>query len=142
MVIDGLKEAGLRTTVPRLKILKILEDKGKSHLSAEDVYRILIESGDDVGIATVYRVLAQFESAGVVKKHTFNSERSVYELAEEDHHDHIICTQCGKIEEFFDPELEAKQESIAAKFGFRLFYHDMNMYGLCASCLEKRGEPR
>lgn len=131
---EGLKEAGLRTTVQRLKILKVFEDYGQSHLSADDVYRALIEKGNEIGIATVYRVLAQFEAAGLINKLAFNNERSVYELAAEDHHDHMICTRCGMIKEFYEPELEQLQIAIAERNDFSVTHHNMTLYGLCAKC--------
>ncbi|MBF0256417.1 MAG: transcriptional repressor [Gammaproteobacteria bacterium] len=129
-----LQQAGLRVTGPRLKVLAVLEAHRDNHLSADDVYRILCEANDDVGVATVYRVLSQFESAGMVKRQVFSSERAVYELAEEEHHDHMICTTCGDVEEFCRAELEQMLEQLAEAHGFKPLYHDLNMYGLCRRC--------
>ena len=104
-----LKRAGLKATLPRLKILEILESSDRHHLSAEDVYRELLEAGDDVGLATIYRVLTQFESAGLVVRHHFESGHAVFELERGEHHDHIVCVQCGKVEEFYDQTIEDRQ---------------------------------
>ncbi len=127
-----LKEAGLKVTVPRLKILEILESGRRRHLSAEDVYKALINAGDDIGIATVYRVLTQFESAGLVKRHNFEGGHSVFELDDGGHHDHIVCIDCGRVEEFMDETIEARQEEIATSHGFRIDDHSLILYGHCA----------
>ncbi|MEO5344151.1 MAG: transcriptional repressor [Gammaproteobacteria bacterium SHHR-1] len=131
---DDLRLAGLRVTGPRLKVLAVLEEYQDNHLSADDVYRTLLEAGEDVGVASVYRILAQFEAAGMVKRLAFNADRSVYELADEAHHDHMICKHCGTIEEFCDAGLETKLDALAQASGFRPLYHDLNLYGICASC--------
>ena len=127
-----LKRAGLKATVPRLKILEILETSSKHHLSAEDVYRELFEAGDDVGLATIYRVLTQFESAGLVSRHHFESGHAVFELERGHHHDHVICVQCGKVEEFFDQAIENRQKSIVEKMGFEIQDHSLVIYGNCS----------
>ena len=109
-----LKKAGLKATLPRIKILEMLEDTKNRHMSAEDVYKALLESGEDVGLATVYRVLTQFEAAGLVSRHHFESGHSVFEMNEGSHHDHILCVKCGKIEEFVDDVIEDRQRAIAS----------------------------
>ena len=129
-----IKDAGLKITLPRVKILEILESSRIHHLSAEDVYKILISKGEVIGLATVYRVLTQFEDAGLVVRHNFEGGHSVFEIAAEEHHDHIDCVKCGRVEEFFDKEIEALQLQVAAKLGFALTDHDLNMYGLCGDC--------
>ena len=129
-----LKEAGLKVTLPRIKILQILENSEVRHLSAEDVYKNLLENGDVIGLATVYRVLTQFEDAQLVKRHNFEGGHSVFEVSTGEHHDHIVCVRCGKVEEFTDEKIESRQKLIARKLGFELTYHNLNMYGLCAEC--------
>ena len=127
-----LRDAGLKVTLPRVKILQILESSDTTqHLSAEDVYKALIEQGDDVGLATVYRVLTQFETAGLVVRHHFEGGHSVFELATDEHHDHIVCVKCGKVVEFLDEEIEARQEVVAAEYGFRITSHSHYIYGEC-----------
>ncbi|MDA7563205.1 ferric iron uptake transcriptional regulator [Gammaproteobacteria bacterium] len=129
-----LKKAGLKATLPRIRILEALESHGKErinsehHLSAEDLYKQLITSGEDVGLATVYRVLTQFEAAGIVKRHNFEDGHSVYEIAEEEHHDHMICLETGAVNEFTDDLIEQRQKDIAAKFGYELVDHTMVLY--------------
>ena len=122
----NLKEAGLRATLPRIKILEMLENH--KHISAEDIYRDLIENRYDVGLATVYRVLTQFEDAGIVIKHSFESSKAVYELNNSDHHDHMVCLDSGDIVEFHDDIIETRQEEIAKKHGFKLIDHSMVLY--------------
>jgi len=129
-----LKDAGLKITVPRLKILQILESSDVHHLSAEDVYKHLLGNGEEIGLATVYRVLTQFEDAGLVVRHNFEGGHSVFEIASNDHHDHIVCVKCGRVEEFTDPEIERRQQQIAENLGFELTDHNLNMYGLCPDC--------
>ncbi len=129
-----LRKAGLKVTLPRVKILQILENSERKHMSADDVYLALVESEQEVGLATVYRVLTQFEGAGMVTRHNFEGGRSVFELTPEDHHDHIVCTSCGKIREFFDEIIEDRQVEIAEKLGFRITDHSMNLYGICEEC--------
>ena len=122
----NLKEAGLRATLPRIKILEMLENH--KHIIAEDIYRDLIENRYDVGLATVYRVLTQFENAGIVIKHSFESSKAVYELNNSDHHDHMVCLDSGDIVEFHDDIIETRQEEIAKKHGFKLIDHSMVLY--------------
>ncbi len=131
-----LKKAGLKVTLPRLKILDILDRSGQRHMSAEDVYKALLEAGEDVGLATVYRVLTQFESAGLVVRHHFEGTHSVFELDEGRHHDHIVCVKCGRIAEFMDEVIEKRQRRIAEKAGFSMTDHSMYIYGVCADCRE------
>ena len=132
-----LKKAGLKVTLPRVKILEILENKKDHHVSAEDVYRILLESGDDIGLATVYRVLTQFEEAGLVVRHHFAEGHSVFELDHGTHHDHLVCVKCGQVEEFVDPMIEERQRHVAEKAGFSITDHSLNIYGICGKCQEK-----
>jgi Fur family ferric uptake transcriptional regulator len=129
-----LKEHGLKATAPRLKILELMESSQIRHLSAEDIYKLLINSQFEIGLATVYRVLTQFESAGIVIRHHFEEGHSVFELAGETHHDHIVCVRCGRVEEFHDYEIENRQRMVAERLGFELTDHNLNMYGLCLSC--------
>ena len=131
---QGLKDAGLKITAPRLKILQLLESTSVRHVSAEDVYKLLLENGDEIGLATVYRVLTQFEDAGLVARHPFEGGHSVFELSPDQHHDHIVCVKCGRVEEFNDVEIERRQSMIAESLGFELTDHDLNMYGLCPAC--------
>jgi len=131
MESDDLKKAGLKATVPRLRILSILEQHSDEHMSAEDVYKALMEAGEDVGLATVYRVLTQFESAGLVIRHHFEGGRSVFELDSGEHHDHIVCLDCGHVEEFMDDTIEARQDRIAKEHGFRISEHSLVLYGRC-----------
>jgi len=124
-----LRKAGLKVTLPRVKILSILESaEDHHHLSAEDVYRKLLESGDDVGLATVYRVLTQFETAGLVLRHNFEGGHAVFEMAGDDHHDHMVCTQTGRVVEFFDDIIEERQRKIAEEHGFELVDHSLILY--------------
>tara|TARA_B110000914_G_scaffold92876_1_gene81721 strand:- start:133 stop:555 length:423 start_codon:yes stop_codon:yes gene_type:complete len=132
-----LRKAGLKVTLPRVKILQIMESSETKHLSAEDVYKALIEADEDVGLATVYRVLTQFESAGLVMRHHFEGGSSVFELTSIDHHDHIVCQTCGSVEEFYDEIIENQQEMIAEKYGFRITDHSMYLYGVCKDCQAK-----
>ena len=132
-----LRKAGLKVTLPRVKILQIMENSEIKHLSAEDVYKALIEADEDVGLATVYRVLTQFESAGLVMRHHFEGGSSVFELTSIDHHDHIVCQTCGSVEEFYDEIIENQQEMIAEKYGFRITDHSMYLYGICKDCQAK-----
>ena len=131
---QGLKDAGLKITAPRLKILQLLESTSVRHVSAEDVYKLLLENGEEIGLATVYRVLTQFEDAGLVARHHFEGGHSVFELSPDQHHDHIVCVKCGKVEEFNDVEIERRQTMIAESLGFELTDHNLNMYGLCPAC--------
>ena len=128
---ENLKNAGLKTTLPRLKVLSLFESAQSRHMSAEEVYKLLHASGDDVGLATVYRVLTQFEQAGLLVRHNFEGGKSVFELNEGKHHDHIVCLQCGHVEEFFDPEIETRQEKIAIERGFSVHDHSLYIYADC-----------
>jgi Fur family ferric uptake transcriptional regulator len=132
-----LKKAGLKVTLPRLKILELLEKSKERHLSAEDIYRILLESGDDIGLATVYRVLTQFEEAGLVVRHHFEGDQSVFELDHGEHHDHLLCVKCGRVEEFVDPIIEKRQQEIAKQAGYSITDHSLNIYGICGKCQKK-----
>ncbi|KTD32527.1 ferric uptake regulation protein [Legionella moravica] len=129
-----LKEAGLKITLPRLKVLQILEQSRNHHLSAEDVYKALLETGEDVGLATVYRVLTQFEAAGLVSRHNFEGGYSVFELSQGEHHDHLVCVKCGRVEEFVDEIIEQRQKVIAEKAHFKMTDHALNIYGICSQC--------
>ena len=124
-----LRKAGLKVTLPRIKILQILESSDCSrHLSAEDVYKTLLEAGEDVGLATVYRVLTQFEAAGLVERHNFDGGHAVFELAKGDHHDHMVRVDTGEVIEFFDPEIEKRQRAIAESHGYELVEHSLVLY--------------
>jgi len=126
-----LRKAGLKVTLPRIKIMEVLETSKKRHLSAEDIYRNLLGAGEDIGLATVYRVLSQFEEAGIVNRNNFETDHSVFELAEGKHHDHIVCLDCGRVEEFLDETIETRQESVADKLGFDIADHSLTLYGNC-----------
>lgn len=130
METGDLRKAGLKATLPRLKILEILQQNKTDHLSAEAVYRKLLENEEDIGLATIYRVLSQFEEAGLVIRHHFEDGRAVFEL-EQGPHDHLICVKCGKIEEFFDDEIQKRQRDLAQKSGFDLSKHTLVLYGEC-----------
>ena len=123
-----LRKAGLKVTIPRLKILEIFEKSELRHLSAEDMYKELIDSGEDIGLATVYRVLTQFESAGLVTRHNFEGGHSVFELDEGDHHDHMVCVESGEVIEFFNEDIEALQREMARKHGFEILDHNLVLY--------------
>ena len=126
-----LKNIGLKATVPRLKILEIFQTSEERHMSAEDVYRILLAEHMDIGLATVYRVLTQFEQAGLLSRNNFESGKAIYELNEGKHHDHLVCLDCGRVEEVFDAEIEQRQQSIARARGFALQEHALSLYGNC-----------
>ena len=128
---EDLKSIGLKATFPRLKILDLFRKSEARHLSAEDVYRQLIGENMDIGLATVYRVLTQFEQAGLLKRSNFESGKAVFELEEGQHHDHLVCLQCGRVEEFYDPEIEKRQQRIARDRGFALQDHALALYGHC-----------
>ena len=132
-----LKDAGLKITIPRLKVLQILEQSSEHHLSAESVYKALLDMGEDVGLATVYRVLTQFEAAGLVLRHNFEGGFSVFELRQGDHHDHMVCIKCGRVEEFLDNIIEQRQRSIAEAAHFKMTDHALNIYGLCLNCQDE-----
>jgi Fur family ferric uptake transcriptional regulator len=126
-----LKSIGLKATLPRLKILEIFQQGKRRHMSAEDVYRELLAANQDIGLATVYRVLTQFEQAGLLKRSNFESGKAVFELDEGQHHDHLVCLQCGRVEEFFDAEIEKRQQKIARDRGFELQDHALALYANC-----------
>lgn len=134
---SNLKKAGLKITLPRRKILEILEKAKDHHMSAEDIYRILLESGEEIGLATVYRVLTQFEEAGLVVRHHFEGGQSVFELDHGTHHDHLVCVTCGRVEEFVDNVIEKRQEEIAKNAGYTITDHSLNIYGVCGKCQKK-----
>ena len=129
-----LREAGLKVTEPRMKVLRILEEANPHHMSAEDVYKKLIEQGEDVGLATVYRVLTQFEKASLVRRHHFEGGHSIYELNQGDHHDHLICVKCNTVSEFYDETIEKQQKTVAENLGFIISDHDHTIYGVCSAC--------
>jgi len=130
----SLKSIGLKATYPRLKILDLFQNSDLRHLTAEDVYRLLMNEGMDIGLATVYRVLTQFEQAGLLERHYFESGKAVFELNQGGHHDHLVCLQCGKVEEFYDAEIEKRQNAVAAERGFAVKEHALYLY---ADCLRK-----
>jgi Fur family ferric uptake transcriptional regulator len=130
-----LRNAGLKVTLPRVKILQILENESTDrHLTAEKVYKILLAEDGDIGLATVYRVLTQFEAAGLVTRHHFEGGNSVFELAKGSHHDHIVCIRCGKVDEFTDEAIEIRQKEIAKKLNYQLTDHSLYLYGFCPQC--------
>ena len=126
---EALKEAGLKVTSPRVKILRLLQLPENQHLSAEDLYKKLLDQGDEVGVATVYRVLNQFDDAGIVTRHHFEGGKSVFELTHQDHHDHLVCLKCGEVIEFNDDLIEQQQKLIAQKYGIKLTHHSLYLYG-------------
>jgi Fur family ferric uptake transcriptional regulator len=126
-----LKASGLKATLPRLKILEIFQNSSVRHLSAEDVYKILLNENMDVGLATVYRVLTQFEQAGLLSRNHFETGKAVFELNEGSHHDHLVCLDCGRVEEFYDEEIEKRQQKIAQERGFQIAEHALALYGHC-----------
>ncbi|HJW23303.1 MAG TPA: ferric iron uptake transcriptional regulator [Rhodocyclaceae bacterium] len=128
---QSLKNMGLKATFPRLKILDLFEKSDVRHLTAEDVYRALIAEGMDIGLATVYRVLTQFEQAGLLERHFFESGKAVFEINRGKHHDHLVCVDCGRVEEFYDPEIERRQNQIAAERGFAIQEHALYLYAEC-----------
>ena len=136
--IEELKSTGLKATLPRLKILEVFQNAKQRHMTAEDVYRVLLEERSDIGLATVYRVLMQFEQAGLLVRSNFDGGKAIYELDEGQHHDHFVCTACGKVEEFFDPEIEKRQQIIAKAKGWVVRDHTMALYGHCAECAKTR----
>ncbi len=130
-----LKNAGLKVTAPRMKILQLLEKQAdKRHFSAEDIYKILLSENEDIGLATVYRVLTQFEAAGLVTRHHFEGGNSVFELDNGGHHDHLVCVKCSKVDEFQDEFIEKRQREIADSLGYELTDHNFYLYGFCGAC--------
>ncbi len=138
---QDLKDAGLKATVPRLKIINLFESSDVRHLTAEDVYRLLLADGLDIGLATVYRVLTQFEQAGLLVRHHFESGKSVFELNPGTHHDHLVCLQCGRVEEFYDADIERRQVKIAREHGFEIREHALYLYADCTKtgCPHRKG---
>lgn len=129
--IDELKSTGLKATLPRLKILEIFQKGTQRHMTAEDVFRVLLEERSDIGLATVYRVLTQFEQAGILSRSHFESGKSLYEINEGQHHDHLLCLDCGRVEEFYDPEIEKRQQAVAKAKGFAIADHALSLYANC-----------
>jgi Fur family ferric uptake transcriptional regulator len=128
---EELKSSGLKATLPRIKILEVFQRSAERHLTAEDVYKALLSDGSDIALATVYRVLMQFEQAGILARSHFESGKSVFELNEGTHHDHLLCLTCGRVEEFYDAEIEARQRDVAASRGFALQEHTLSLHGVC-----------
>lgn len=129
--IDELKSTGLKATLPRLKILDVFQKGEQRHMTAEDVFRVLLEERSDIGLATVYRVLTQFEQAGILTRSHFESGKAVYELNEGTHHDHLVCLDCGRVEEFYDAEIEKRQHAVAKIKGFEIAEHALSLYAHC-----------
>ncbi|NML42179.1 ferric iron uptake transcriptional regulator [Ramlibacter sp. G-1-2-2] len=129
--IEDLKSTGLKATLPRLKILEVFQKGSQRHMTAEDVFRVLLEERSDIGLATVYRVLTQFEQAGILSRSHFESGKAVYELNEGTHHDHLVCLDCGRVEEFYDPEIERRQNDVAKAKGFEIAEHALSLYAHC-----------
>ena len=129
--IDELKSNGLKATLPRLKILEVFQSDVQRHMTAEDVFRHLLMEHTDIGLATVYRVLTQFEQAGILSRNHFESGKAVYELNEGQHHDHVVCLDCGRVEEFYDPEIESRQQAVAQAKGFVIADHALSLYAHC-----------
>jgi Fur family ferric uptake transcriptional regulator len=129
--VDELKSTGLKATLPRLKILEVFQRGAQRHMTAEDVFRVLLEERSDIGLATVYRVLTQFEQAGILNRSNFESGKAVYEINEGTHHDHLVCLDCGRVEEFYDAEIEKRQQSVAKAKGFEIAEHALSLYAHC-----------
>ncbi|MCU7932249.1 MAG: ferric iron uptake transcriptional regulator [Candidatus Thiodiazotropha sp. (ex Codakia rugifera)] len=130
---QDIRKAGLKVTLPRIKILELLENNTQRHVSAEDVYKMLLDNGEEIGLATVYRVLTQFEAAGLVTRHNFEGGHAVFELDRGGHHDHMVCVVCGKVEEFIDTTIEKRQREIAKEHGFEMVDHSLIIYGHCGN---------
>ncbi|CAA6812490.1 MAG: Ferric uptake regulation protein FUR [uncultured Thiotrichaceae bacterium] len=126
---QDIKRAGLKITQPRVKILELLSNSTNQHLSAEDIYKVLLANGDEIGLATVYRVLTQFENGGLVHRHNFEGGQAVFELASDEHHDHMVCVKTGRVVEFYDEVIEQRQMEIAAEHGFKIADHSLTLYG-------------
>jgi Fur family ferric uptake transcriptional regulator len=139
--VEELKSSGLKATLPRIKILEVFQQAQRRHMTAEDVFKALLIEGSDIGLATVYRVLMQFEQAGLLTRSNFESGKAVFELNEGQHHDHLVCLDCGRVEEFFDAEIEARQRAVAAARGFELQEHSLALYASCskAACPHRAG---
>jgi len=134
MESNDLKKAGLKVTLPRVKILELLEKADTRHHTAEDIYKALLDSGEEVGLATVYRVLTQFEAAALVTRHHFESGQAVFELNQGSHHDHLVCVKCGRVDEFYDDIIEQQQNKIASEKGYSITDHNLILYGVCSNC--------
>jgi len=134
MESNDLKKAGLKVTLPRVKILELLESSDTRHHTAEDIYKALLDSGEEVGLATVYRVLTQFEAAALVTRHHFESGQAVFELNQGNHHDHLVCVKCGRVDEFYDDIIEQQQKKIASDKGYTITDHNLILYGVCSKC--------
>ena len=132
--VKEIKQTGLKVTAPRVNVLSVFETSKSRHLSAEDVYKLLLKKSTDIGLATVYRVLTHFEKVGILVRSNFESGKSVYEMNRGTHHDHLVCTDCGRVEEFLDPEIEIRQKIIAESKGFSLTDHSLALYGVCGNC--------
>ena len=139
---EELKSSGLKATLPRIKILEVFQNSSQRHLTAEDVFKVLLAEGSDVGLATVYRVLMQFEQAGLLKRSHFESGKSVFELNEGQHHDHLVCLTCGRVEEFYDAQIEQRQRAVAQARGFEINDHSLSLYAVCIkkSCPHRPGK--
>jgi len=140
--IDELKSTGLKATLPRLKVMEIFQKGEQRHMTAEDVFRVMLQDRSDIGLATVYRVLTQFEQAGILRRTHFEGGKAMFELDEGQHHDHLVCTSCGKVEEFYDAEIERRQQMIAAEKGWVFQDHAMSLYGLCVNCAAAKTKAR
>lgn len=134
MESQDLRKAGLKVTLPRLKVLEIMEHSSLRHMSAEDVYKALLEMGEEIGLATVYRVLTQFEGAGLVSRLSIEGGHAVFELEDGEHHDHLFCVKCNRIEEFYDEVIEQRQKAIAKESGYEMTDHSLYIYGICKNC--------
>ncbi len=140
--VDELKSSGLKATLPRIKILEVFQRSDRRHLTAEDVFKALLQDDADIGLATVYRVLMQFEQAGLLTRSNFESGKAVFELNEGQHHDHLVCLDCGRVEEFFDAQIEQRQRAVATERGFALQEHSLALYARCAKddCPHRQGK--
>ena len=138
---EELKSSGLKATLPRIKILEVFQQAQQRHMTAEEVYKILLNDGSDIGLATVYRVLMQFEQAGLLSRNHFEAGKAVFELNEGQHHDHLVCVHCGRVEEFYDAEIERRQQQIAEERGYKLQDHALSLYVVCnrPECTSKGG---
>jgi len=141
---DDLKSSGLKATLPRIKVLEVFQQTERRHMSAEDVFRALLTDGADIGLATVYRVLMQFEQAGLLTRSNFESGKAVFELNQGQHHDHLVCLDCGRVEEFYDTEIETRQRAITTARGFELQEHSLALYARCtkADCVHRHKQPQ
>ena len=144
METRDLRKLGLKVTHPRMRVLELLENTRPRHMTAEDIYRKLVDDGDEIGLATVYRVLTQFEQAGLLERHFFESGKAVFEINRGSHHDHLVCIDCGRVEEFYDAEIERRQNRIAAERGFAIQEHALYLYAHCtkAGCPNRDKNPK